>query len=76
MPPRVGFVVGRAVGASVVRHRVTRRLRALTAARLDRLPVGSGLVVRALPGAAAATSAELGADLDAALDRLALRGPR
>jgi ribonuclease P protein component len=68
--PTVGFVVGRAVGGSVERHRVVRRLRALMRARLTRLPAGSRLVVRALPAARDADSAQLGADLDAALDRL------
>jgi ribonuclease P protein component len=72
-PPRVGFVVSRSVGGSVVRHRVTRRLRHLVRDRLVSLPPGSALVVRALPGAAGATSAELGADLDAALERAARR---
>lgn len=66
----VGFVVGRAVGGSVVRHRVTRRLRAQVGARLDAVPAGSRLVVRALPPAASATSVRLGQDLDAGLDRL------
>lgn len=70
--PRAGFVVSKAVGGSVVRHRVSRRLRHLVAARLGSLPRGSLLVVRALPPAAAATSAELGADLDSGL-RSALR---
>jgi ribonuclease P protein component len=70
LPARAGFVVGRAVGNSVVRHRTVRRLRHLVAARLDRLPAGSILVVRALPPAAAADSAALGRDLDAALSRL------
>jgi ribonuclease P protein component len=65
-------VVSRAVGGSVVRHRVSRRLRHLLAPRLAELPAGSMLVVRALPPAAAATSAELGEDLDAGL-RSALR---
>jgi ribonuclease P protein component len=65
--PRAGFVVSKAVGNAVVRHRVTRRLRHLVAARLGTLPTGSSLVVRALPTAAAATSAELGAELDSAL---------
>lgn len=68
--PVVGLVVGKSVGGSVVRHQVSRRLRAQLALRLDHLAEGSGLVVRALPGAAGATSAELGADLDAALNRL------
>jgi ribonuclease P protein component len=67
----VGFVVGKGVGPSVVRHRVSRRLRAEMAQRLPQLPPGSGTVVRALPPAAAATSTELGSDLDAALARLA-----
>ncbi|PZS20215.1 MAG: ribonuclease P protein component [Pseudonocardiales bacterium] len=71
--PAIGLVVGRSVGGSVVRHRVSRRLRAQLALRLNTVPQGSGLVVRALPGAAQATSAELGADLDAALSRLARR---
>ena len=67
---RVGFVVGRAVGNSVIRHRTVRRLRHLVRDRLDRLPAGSILVVRALPPAAEADSAGLGRDLDAALTRL------
>ncbi|WP_091806358.1 ribonuclease P protein component [Prauserella marina] len=69
---KAGFVVSKAVGNSVVRHRVTRRLRHLVRARLGTLPAGSALVVRALPPAATATSAELGSDLDAALRRLSL----
>ncbi|SHK80158.1 ribonuclease P protein component [Pseudonocardia thermophila] len=70
--PRAGFVVSKAVGNAVVRHRVTRRLRHLVADRLPELPADTMLVVRALPPAAQASSAELGADLDAAL-RSALR---
>ncbi|MEZ5117422.1 MAG: ribonuclease P protein component [Candidatus Nanopelagicales bacterium] len=66
-PARAAFVTGRSVGSSVVRHRVTRRLRELVRARLDRVPAGSRLVVRALPDAATADSARMGADLDAAL---------
>jgi ribonuclease P protein component len=74
---RAGFVVGRSVGGSVERHRVTRRLRHLVADRLDYLPEGTALVVRAHPAAAGAGSAELGADLDAALGRLGVApGPR
>ncbi|MBC3194524.1 ribonuclease P protein component [Pseudonocardia sp. C8] len=72
--PRAGFVVSKAVGNAVVRHRVTRRLRHLVADRLDTLPAGAELVVRALPAAADATSVELGADLDSALR--AARRPR
>lgn len=66
-PATVGFAVSRAVGPAVVRNRVKRRLRHLVAARLGTLPPGARLVVRALPPAATASSAELAADLDAAL---------
>ena len=69
-PPRVGLIVGRSVGGSVVRHRVARRLRAQLAAKVPTLPSGSGLVVRALPDSAEATSERLGADLGSALARM------
>jgi ribonuclease P protein component len=62
-------VVGRAVGPSVVRHRVQRRLRHLCRDRLAALPPGSELVVRALPAAAHASYLELAADLDRCLER-------
>ena len=73
VPPsgaRAGFVVGKAVGNSVVRHRVTRRLRAVVASELSRLPSSADLVVRARPEAADAESAVLHRDLVAGLDRL------
>jgi ribonuclease P protein component len=69
-PTRVGLVVGRAVGGSVTRHRVARRLRHQVAARLDRLPAGQLVVVRALPAAAACSSQRLGGQLDEAFERL------
>ena len=71
-PPgaRAGFVVGKAVGNSVVRHRVTRRLRAVVFPELHRLPATADLVVRARPEAGTATSAMLHHDLVSGLDRL------
>ena len=69
-PPTVGFVVSRAVGNAVARNRVKRRLRHLCAERLDILPAGSALVVRAQPAAAEASSASLGADLEKTLSRV------
>lgn len=66
---RAGLVVSKSVGASTVRSTVSRRLRHLLRDRLDALPAGSRLVVRAAPAAATASSAVLGQDLDAALDR-------
>jgi ribonuclease P protein component len=71
--PRAGFVVSGKVGNSVVRHRVTRRLRPLVRARLPELPVGADVVVRALPAAATADSTTLAAHLDAAVRSAARR---
>ena len=68
--PRVGLVVGRAVGNSVVRHRVTRRLRAAARDELHRLPATADLVLRARPEAATAPYTRLRGDLSAGLDRL------
>jgi ribonuclease P protein component len=75
--PRAGFVVGKAVGNSVCRHRVTRQLRHLVREQLDRLPDTADLVVRARPEAAGADVAVLRRDLGAGLDRvLGDRGAR
>lgn len=71
---RVGFIVSKAVGNSVVRHRVARRLRHVVRDRLDLLPRGSMVAVRALPRAADATSAELARDVDRALRRVGVAG--
>ena len=68
--PRAGFVVGKAVGNSVVRSRVTRRLRALVRDELGRLPPTSDLVVRATPESADAETPVLRRDLRSGLDRL------
>jgi len=56
---RAGLVVSRAIGGSVVRSTVSRRL--------PNLPSGSRIVVRAGTPAGSASSAALAADLDAAL---------
>jgi ribonuclease P protein component len=69
-PSRAGFVVSRAVGGAVTRNAVRRRLRHLVRDRLDRLPAGSRIVIRAQPEAATVSSAQLAGELDAALDRL------
>lgn len=70
LPPRVGFVVSRAVGGAVVRNRTKRRLRALVGARLAGLPNGLDLVVRANPPAGAASSRELAEGLDPLLHKV------
>jgi ribonuclease P protein component len=73
LPPRVGFVVSKAVGGSVVRNRTKRVLRHLMAARVPGIPAGVDLVVRANPASSAATTPELSAELDRLLPK-ALRG--
>jgi ribonuclease P protein component len=76
---RIGFVVSKAVGGAVARNRVKRRLRHLAASRLADTPVGTRMVVRALPRSAEIRN-ELSSDLSSAwasaLRRLAERGMR
>ena len=72
-PARAGLVVGRSVGPAVVRNRVARQLRHLLAPRLPALPAGTDLVVRALPSAAGASSADLARDLDSGVRRVRSR---
>lgn len=72
-PTQVGFTVSKAVGNAATRNRVKRRLRHLTRERLpelEGLPGRAALVVRALPAAADASYATLGADLGRTLDRV------
>ncbi|AYY15110.1 ribonuclease P protein component [Actinobacteria bacterium YIM 96077] len=66
-PAKVGFVVGRAVGGAVVRNTVRRRLRHLMADRVDELPPGTNVVIRARPAAAGMSSAVLASYLDRTL---------
>jgi len=72
---RVGFIVSKAVGNSVTRHRVARQLRHILATHLDQLAPGSRLVIRALPGCAESTSEAIDRDVTRALRRL-LEGNR
>ena len=74
--PRVGFVVSKAVGNAVTRHRVARQLRHLARPLAEQLPLGCLIVVRALP-AAARRPQQLPSDLSSAwtkaLDKLQRR---
>jgi ribonuclease P protein component len=71
-PTRIGLVVSKQVGNSVVRHRVARQLRAIAAERLSHWPAGRLMVIRALPAAHGSPSSTLGSDFDQALRRLAV----
>jgi ribonuclease P protein component len=72
-PAQVGFTVSKAVGNAATRNRVKRRLRHLTREHLpalEGLPGRAALVVRALPPAADASYATLGADLTRTLAKV------
>ncbi|MDN4473881.1 ribonuclease P protein component [Demequina zhanjiangensis] len=62
-PSMAGFAVSRAVGVAVVRNRVKRRLRAISAELLPTLPDGTRIVVRALPASASSSFEALRRDL-------------
>ena len=75
---RIGFVVSGALGNAVTRNRVKRRLRHLAAAHVADTPVGTDIVVRALPRAATAPDevpTDLGSAWYEAVSRLASRRP-
>lgn len=64
---RAAFAVGKSVGNSVQRHQVVRRLRPIVVAAMQDLPMGTQVVIRAMPEAAKATSQELQRDVGAAI---------
>ena len=46
--PRAGLIIGKAVGGSVRRHRVSRQIRHALAVELEKFPQGSLIVIRGL----------------------------
>ena len=67
---RFGFIISKQVGTAVVRNTVRRRLKAVCAEALARVPQGTDVVIRALPASATASYAELSADVNRCLGRL------
>lgn len=72
-PPKIGLVVGKSVGNSVQRHRVSRVLRHVARTVVDHLGPGDKLVIRALPGSRHALSALLEQELHTAVLRAQTR---
>ncbi|KQU49426.1 ribonuclease P protein component [Rhodococcus sp. Leaf278] len=70
--PRFGLIVSKAVGPAVTRHRVARRLRHICSDVIGELPENTDVVIRALPGAAIASSADLLVQLRSGLKKLGL----
>lgn len=74
--PRMGVVVSKAVGNSVVRHNTARKIRAAMSSILsDEAGVGiethSNIVIRALPHSATASTEEVEKDVRSCLRRIA-----
>jgi ribonuclease P protein component len=69
-PSRFGFVVSKQVGGAVSRNLVKRRFRALAQEEINRHPMGRDVLVRALPGVAAASFEEVQQAWHQAFDRL------
>ncbi|MEP6480635.1 MAG: ribonuclease P protein component [Rhodoglobus sp.] len=63
VPPRAGFLVTKAVGNAVTRNLIKRRMRAIIHETLAELPLGTDVVVRALPASAQASWATLHNDI-------------
>jgi ribonuclease P protein component len=71
--PRIGLIVSKAVGNSVHRHRVSRRLRHAARSILDDLDPAERVVIRALPRSRDAVSPRLEQELRTALQRIRVR---
>lgn len=67
LPPRLGLAVGKSVGNSVVRSRVSRCIRHGAAPLMSYLAPGTQVVVRAFPGAQRLSSTDWGRNLEFAL---------
>lgn len=73
--PRVGFVVSKAVGNAVDRHRVVRRLRHAARTVIADLDPADTVVIRALPNCRHAVSPRLEQEITAGVRRaLAMMG--
>jgi ribonuclease P protein component len=66
---RVGIIVSKAVGNSVIRNRVTRRLRAIGLDLVRSQPTGTDVVIRALPASAGVSWATLQSEILNGLER-------
>lgn len=67
--PRIGFVVSKAVGNAVERHRVSRRLRHAAHSVVADLDPADRIVIRALPSSNSVVSVRLQQELRAGLKR-------
>ena len=71
--PRFGLIVSTSVGNAVVRHRVARQLRHIAGTFTGGLHPDTDVVLRALPGAANATSKDLRHQIESAFLKLGIK---
>jgi ribonuclease P protein component len=74
--PKVGLIIGRAVGTAVQRHQLARRLRHVARGVVEGLQRSEQIVIRALPSSRGLDSARLEEELRAGLRRIDATGPR
>jgi len=67
---RVAFAVSKKVGNSVVRHKVTRKLRQCVAQNIGLIPPGVQIVVRALPESAGLNFAQINEEFVATIKKI------
>lgn len=68
-PARFGFIVSKQVGIANRRNLVRRRLKAVAYALLERIPDGTDVVIRALPGSDRVTWDILHTEISTAIDK-------
>jgi ribonuclease P protein component len=68
-PARFGFVISKAVGGSVVRNRLRRRLRAIAGEAVHNGLTSTDVVVRALPGCASLDWTTLHNEITVAIEK-------
>jgi ribonuclease P protein component len=68
-PVKVGLIVGKNVGGSVVRHRVSRQIRHAIAPHLAQFPAGTLLLLRAHPGAAGSVERNLETEISGLVEK-------
>lgn len=75
-PTRFGFIITKRVGVAVVRNRMRRRLKAITAGMLEEVPTGVDVIIRVHPEAVALDFAALEAGARSAIARAVKRAER
>ena len=73
-PVKVGLIVGKNVGGSVIRHRISRQIRHAIAPHLSHFPDGSLVVLRAHPGAARNAEQSLNGEIAALVTKYVAQG--